>query len=102
MKPSIPKPQWLDWINEQKNSPLSIAAFCRQKGINADNFYYHRKQTRKAMPTEEPAFVKAQIKTTQFDQGNPHEIIVTCGLNKVYLPRDVSPQWLAQFMVALT
>jgi hypothetical protein len=47
MKPTVSKQQWLDWIDEQEQSSLFIAAFCRNKKINADNFYYHRGQYRK-------------------------------------------------------
>jgi hypothetical protein len=39
MKATISKQQWLEWIDEQDKSDLSIAVFCRHKKINADNFY---------------------------------------------------------------
>jgi hypothetical protein len=61
MKPTVSKQQWLDWINEQEQSDLSIAAFCRNKTINADNFYYHRGQHRKNSLTASSAFVRAQL-----------------------------------------
>lgn len=52
MKPNISKQQWLDWISEQEQSDLSVAAFCRSKSINLDNFYYHRGQQRKKLPLQ--------------------------------------------------
>ena len=61
MKPTISKQPWLDWIIEQEHSGLSIAAFCRNKTINTDNFYYHRGQYRKKSLPTGSGFVRAQL-----------------------------------------
>jgi len=53
------KQQWLDWIDEQEKSGLSVTAFCRNKSINADNFYYHRGQHRKKLLPADSGFVRA-------------------------------------------
>ncbi|MFT5103384.1 MAG: hypothetical protein ACI9D5_001965 [Candidatus Endobugula sp.] len=47
MKSILSKQQCLDWTDEQEQSGLSIAYFCRNNTNNADNFYCHRGQYRK-------------------------------------------------------
>ena len=61
MQSTISKQQWLNWIDEQEQSDLSIAAFCRTQQINVDNFYYHRAQQRKKTARKETGFVRAQL-----------------------------------------
>ena len=61
MKSTVSKQQWLDWIDEQEQSGLSVAAFCRNKTINLDNFYYHRGQQRKKSLPKYAGFVRAQL-----------------------------------------
>lgn len=36
--------QWLGWLEEQPGSGLSIAAFCRDKGISQNSFYIWRRK----------------------------------------------------------
>lgn len=36
--------QWADWIHEQQESGLSIAAFCDSIGVSANAFYWRRRQ----------------------------------------------------------
>lgn len=99
MTHTINKQQWLDWINEQEHSGLSIAAFCRDKAINADNFYYHRGQHRKKMLPENSSFVRAQFisepAATALDS-----IRATLGNVTIYLPLD-KPLQTAQLIKAL-
>ncbi len=98
MKPRISKQQWLDLLIEQKHSGLSIAAFCRDKNINAKSFYNH---SRKAQQTSQkpPLFVKAQLSP---------DLPVTAGITlhhrntKISLPGNVSPHWLAQLLTTLS
>jgi len=51
------KQQWLDFIDEQKQSDLSITEFCRNKNISADNFYYHRSRLLKKSNTNNSPFI---------------------------------------------
>lgn len=99
MTQTINKQQWLDWINKQEHSGLSIAAFCRDKAINADNFYYHRGQHRKKTLPENSSFVRAQFisepAVTALDS-----IRVTLGDVTIYLPLD-KPLQTARLIKAL-
>ena len=99
MKPTISKQQWLDWINEQEQSGLSIAAFCRKKSINADNFYYHRGQHRKQSLSANSGFVRAQFvpEPTVTTLG---PVRVELGNLMIYLPLD-KPLQAAQLIKAL-
>lgn len=97
----VSKQQWLDWIREQEQSSLSIAAFCRQKDIRADNFYYHRQQQRKAALPDSAPFIRATVPSKDGEVTRVESIQLTCGRSCLMLPCDVSPQWLATLMVAL-
>ena len=58
MKQRMTKDQWLELLAEQKQSGLSIAAFCRSKNIVAKSFYNHRRKA--SLAAEKPqAFVRA-------------------------------------------
>ena len=99
MKSTRSKQQWLDSIDEQEHSGLSIAAFCRDKAIKADSFYYHRGQHRKKILPENSSFVRAQFisepAVTALDS-----IRVTFGDVTIYLPLD-KPLQAAQLIKAL-
>ncbi len=97
----VSKQQWLDWISEQEQSHLSIAAFCRQKDIRADNFYYHRQQQRKAAIPNSAPFIRATSPNKDGEVVRAESIRLTCGRSCLMLPCDVSPQWLAALMAAL-
>ena len=95
------KQQWLDFVEEQKQSDLSITQFCRHKNISADNFYYHRGQLLNKKKADSSPFVHAQVKksTSSFKQQPSLTLIVGC--SQLHLPATVSPQWLAALMAAL-
>jgi hypothetical protein len=81
------KQQWLDWIDEQEQSDLSVAAFCRHKKINADNFYYHRGQHRKKSLPVDARFIRAQF-VTEPAVTSYSPIKVVLGDLTIYLPLD--------------
>ena len=39
--------QWGQWIKEQQSSGQSIIEFCRQRGLAAHNFHYHKNRMKK-------------------------------------------------------
>ena len=55
------KQEWLALISEQQQGDLSIAAFCREKSIKVQYFYYHRSQHLKN--TKPSEFVQAKPPT---------------------------------------
>ena len=100
MKSTISKQQWLDWIEEQQKSGLSVAAFCRDNMINADKFYYHRGQLNKPSPPDGSVFVRAQRTDPQLTI-NKSDLTLTIGRSRLQVPGNVSPQWLAALMTSL-
>ena len=83
MKSIVSKQQWLEWIDEQEQSGLSIAAFCRNKTINADNFYYHRAQHRKNSLPETSAFIRAQLVDDSALMKNPSGMTLCVGRSRL-------------------
>ena len=101
MQLNIGKQQWLDWISEQEQSGLSVAAFCRIKTINLDNFYYHRGQQRKKSSSQKTRFVRAQLPSKPVEAlPSPNTIKVVLGTMAIYLPLD-RPLHTAELIKAL-
>jgi hypothetical protein len=101
MKATISKQQWLEWIDEQNKSDLSIAAFCRHKKINADNFYYHRAQQRKQSLPATSAFVRAQLVDDSALMKIPPDMTLCVGRSRLQFSAGVSPEWLSSLMTLL-
>jgi hypothetical protein len=101
MKPTVSKQQWLDWINEQEQSDLSIASFCRNKTINADNFYYHRGQHRKNSLTASSTFVRAQLMDDSALIASQSDMTLCVGRSRLSISASVSPEWLSALMTSL-
>jgi hypothetical protein len=93
------KQQWLELINEQQQSGLSIAAFCRNKNIKVKYFYYHRTQHIKS--NNPSAFIQAKPTRDKRPMDSPASLTLHCGSGQLHLPADVSPVWLASLMKSL-
>jgi hypothetical protein len=101
MKQTVSKQQWLDWIDEQEQSSLSIAAFCRNKKINADNFYYHRGQHRKKILPANSTFVRAQLVDDSALITSQPDMTLCVGRSRLSISTNVSPEWLSSLMTSL-
>jgi hypothetical protein len=101
MKSIVSKHQWLNWIDEQEKSGLSIAAFCRNNKINADNFYYHRAQQRKQSLPATSAFVRAQLVDDSALMKIPPDMTLCVGRSRLQFSAGVSPEWLSSLMRSL-
>ena len=101
MKSTVSKQQWLDWINEQEQSDLSVASFCRNKTINADNFYYHRGQHRKKSLPASSGFVRAQLVDDSALIKRPPDMTLCVGRSRLSISASVSPEWLSALMASL-
>ena len=99
MKQRRSKQQWGALLAEQARSGLSVAAFCRDKGITASHFYARRATARQASTPNTTAFSRAQVVT---DSLPATAITINRGPNQLRLPSSVSPQWLAELMMALS
>jgi transposase len=65
---SAVRDRWQQILEQQKRSGLSIARFCRQRGIPESSlFSWKRRLSRQAQPATAPAFVL--VKSTVADAG---------------------------------
>jgi len=94
------KQLWQALINEQQQSKLSIAAFCRDRNIKAENLYYHRSQhLKKIRPS---SFVQARSASTEACGHMRSRLILQCGENsQLQLSPEVPVEWLAGLIKAL-
>jgi len=87
-------------IIEQQQSDLSIAAFCREKDINADHFYYHRGQYLKN--SNPSAFVRAErSKPEHAVKSDQQCLILHHGKTQLHLPVGTSTVWLSTLVKAI-
>src|SRR5690554_1149671 len=98
MKTRLSKQQWKTLLDQQGDSGLSVAAFCRDNNLNAKNFYNQRSNKARRVASQSQPFVRAQLKPQFRDVG---EITLSVGKSQLHIPAGVSPQWLADLMVAL-
>jgi len=97
------KKQWLELLELQRQSGLSVAEFCRTRDLNPKNFYYQIKRQR-SETTERtvPAFVRAELDNTIVDRQNQNAIQLQRGRCQLRLPDNTSPRWVAELMMALS
>jgi hypothetical protein len=95
----VDKQQWLTLINEQQQSGLSIAAFCRDKNIKVKYFYYHRTQHLKSINPS--AFIQAKPSGVKIAENKTTTLALQYGDCQLRLTADVPTKWLASLMKSL-
>lgn len=96
------KQQWLELLEQQKQSGLSVAAFCRDQDISAKCFYYHVRRQRLLMVDSVPSgFVRAECSATQAN-ASQERLSLQIGRCQLHLPADISVPWLAKLVTALS
>lgn len=61
MSRGYPVEQWVDWIEQQKASGLTVAAFCDSIGVSQNAFYVRRRKLAEQVPETQPAFVSLAV-----------------------------------------
>lgn len=96
--------QWLDLIEQQKQSGLKTSEFCRQQGLNPQ--YFSKRKRQLSLPSEPAShvssFIKAQASRNASTTAIENRISLSYQTIQLQLPRNTEPHWLAQLMVALT
>jgi phosphopantetheinyl transferase len=90
--------QWQALVEEQKHSGLTQTKFCEHHEISSKYFSLRKSQlktTGNMVTTKPSAFVAAQI------QPRLDCIEVAHQRTHLKLPASLSPEWLAQFVLAL-
>jgi len=97
------KKQWLELLEQQQQSGLSVAEFCRTRDLNAKNLYYQIKRQRsEATEPTAPAFVRAELDNASIDHQSQTGIQLRRGRCQLRLPVNTSPRWVAELMMALS
>ena len=60
MSRGYPVEQWVEWIEQQRASGLSVAAFCDSIGVSQNAFYVRRRQLAEQL-SEVPSFVSLEL-----------------------------------------
>ena len=94
--------QWRAINDEFEASKLSAAEFCRERDFSPKYFYAIRTKL-KRQPPPESRFVKAQPSVEKV-AASPIEqpIQFQCAAGTLTLPTNVSADWVAEFIRALT
>jgi hypothetical protein len=105
MTPRRSKQQWLDLLDQQEQSGLSMAEFCRTQSIDPKRFYYHSRKRLRSVANDHTAlaFVRATMASNNVtsDHPNTKAIRLHHKQSELLLPVTISPAWIAALMVAL-
>jgi len=97
------KKQWLELLEQQQQSGLSVAEFCRTRDLNPKNLYYQIKRQRsETTEPAAPAFVRAELDSARIDHQEQQGIKLQRGRCQLRLPANTSPRWVAELMMALS
>ena len=93
--------QWRELFVTHKESGLSAAAFCREQGLCPKYFSLRRKQlgpVKTTLPSKPapPSFIRAEVSLPDIP------IELTWREARLRLPANVSPDWLSDFLKALS
>jgi len=93
--------QWQQLIQQQKQSGLTVAQFCRENHISESNFYLKLKKFREANSSLS-TFVTARP-APSFGQDEPSGSTITLqhGQCRLQFSGDTSTEWLAALMKSL-
>ena len=95
--------QWLQLIEQQALSGLSITDFCQQYNLSTKSFYYHRAKhhKKKAPQKSQSSFVAAQP-AVPAPVSQPPLLQFKHGQSTVLLPSTTDTLWLAALLKALS
>ena len=98
------KQQWLELIQAQQSSGVSIAEFCREHDLSLKYFYARRSDWLKSQSTktdlQPSAFSKVTVAKTHIHNSN-ESISLTVGKATLSIPSSIDVIWLAKLMAQL-
>ena len=94
------KQQWLELIQAQQASDLSIIDFCREKDLPLNNFYARRSDWLKSQRTETNIKSSAFSKVTVAEKSERSTTAITLSIGKATLsiPSSTDVVWLAKLI----
>ena len=87
--------EWTEQIKAQRESGMTVTAYCAQNGINIKTYYYHLRKVREHCMESEPEIVPVAIPRTASD------IRIEKNGLQITLPSDISPGTLLTLVQAL-
>jgi len=94
------KQQWLELIQAQQTSDLSIIDFCREQDLPLNNFYARRSDWLKSNRTETNISSSAFSKVTVTETAKSSTTAITLNIGKATLsvPSSTDVTWLAKLI----
>ena len=97
--------QWQNLIQQQIDSGLNAAEFCRQQGLSSKTFY-KRRLTLSSEPTikaPQSSFIKIDKLSSQVNDGRAKPMVVLhYHHSQLHIHPGTDARWLAQLMQALS
>ena len=90
------KQQWLELIQAQQHSDLSIVDFCREKDLPLKRFYARRSSSLKPKNVESSAFSKISVAATS--KSTTTAITLSIGKASLSVPSSTDVVWLAKLI----
>ena len=94
MSRGYPVEQWVEWIEQQKTSGLTVAAFCDSVGVSQNAFYWRRRRLAEQQTSRE-AFVSLELSAAS--SAAPVEVELRCGA----MVRVSDPSYARTILTAL-
>ena len=92
------KQQWLDIINEQQQSGLTAAQYCRNNGIEQKYFSTRKGQLKKELKHSHQAFAKVEVNHSASQETTVEFNIKNGSLKFARLP---NAKWMSDFLGSL-
>ena len=90
------KQQWLELIQTQQISDLSIVEFCREKDLPLKSFYARRSSLLKPKNVESSPFSKVAVAETS--KASTTAITLSIGKATLSIPSSTDVVWLAKLI----
>lgn len=90
------KQQWLELIQTQQISDLSIVEFCREKDLPLKSFYARRSSLLKPKNVESSLFSKVAVAETS--RSSTTAITLSIGKATLSIPSSTDVVWLAKLI----
>lgn len=90
------KQQWLELIQTQQISDLSIVEFCREKDLPLKSFYARRSSLLKPKNVESSPFSKVAV--AEISRSSTTAITLSIGKATLSIPSSTDVVWLAKLI----
>ena len=91
------KSQWLALIDEQKQSGLSVAKFCKNKQLS-EAYFYLKRQKLQSQDNQLSTFIAARPETAS----TVTPVTLQFGQCQLQMDANTNSQWLADLMKSLS